>query len=713
MNIIDLGKLRFHFAGQFDAGANYEYNDIVKYGGNVYCYIYALKEPGHLPTDTKYWDLMVEGIDFQGVFSPTTAYKVGQGIAYGGKVYIAIADSQGQIPPNAAFWSQFVDGVQYEGVWSNLTAYQKNDMVKYGACMYIAKVDNTNANPVDPTKWDKMVDGISAQSVWNSATAYVPNDVVAYGANLYRALVNNTNIVPGSDPAKWDLYIGGASYKGVYSAAAVYLCGEIVAYGANLYRVKTTVQSVTAGVLPTDNTKYDLFLSGVTFSGVWSSANAYTIGSLVSYGANLYRAKADSPIATLPTDTSKWDLLNTGFRNTGPWTTAATYLLNDVVSYGGNTFICLVPHASAAFNADLAAAKWQKFNGGVRYRGTWATGVSYLKDDMLTDGISLFIVLNDYVSGATSAADIAGVNLQMTARGASGVPVFTLADKDKTITNDGVNLIWTPRDVFAGREIIDGVTLAPIVASMFSVFSRQGAYSSMATGNTSPAAPQLIPAGSQGATDAMQLLNIAMGDGYGASGSATQPWLMDDTGGMNRRLEYAAGLRLGHRRTFYSMNNPTSYPPIGIRIMPVRNNSAVSKNITLNFAHSAYSEGAALYVGTPTTGLYSAAAAVAWTVPYTYSGSIYETTGSTTITIPPNTTVLIMLANTMQYQTTNMFQDINYFYGLNTTFSDPAIQVDMRMLTMLAHARLPANYSYSSNEAHKVYNQCAKIYGDR
>ena len=36
--IIDLGKLRFHFAGEWSSGTTYEINDIVKYGGNVYVY---------------------------------------------------------------------------------------------------------------------------------------------------------------------------------------------------------------------------------------------------------------------------------------------------------------------------------------------------------------------------------------------------------------------------------------------------------------------------------------------------------------------------------------------------------------------------------------------------------------------------------------------------------------------------------------------------
>lgn len=60
--LIDLGKLRFHFAGDWASGTTYESNDIVKYGGNVYVYTYALKSAGTLPTDSSRWELMIEGL---------------------------------------------------------------------------------------------------------------------------------------------------------------------------------------------------------------------------------------------------------------------------------------------------------------------------------------------------------------------------------------------------------------------------------------------------------------------------------------------------------------------------------------------------------------------------------------------------------------------------------------------------------------------------
>ena len=86
--ILDLGKLRFHFAGVYDATTEYEMNDIVKYGGNVYVYSNVTRTTGNIPTDTAYWTLMVEGFKFRQVYDNATQYRVGDGVTHGGKVYI-------------------------------------------------------------------------------------------------------------------------------------------------------------------------------------------------------------------------------------------------------------------------------------------------------------------------------------------------------------------------------------------------------------------------------------------------------------------------------------------------------------------------------------------------------------------------------------------------------------------------------------------------
>lgn len=160
--LIDLGKLRFYFAGTWNSSQEYELNDIVKYGGNVYAYTHALATTGNLPTNTTYWKLMVSGIDFKGVYSSGTAYKIGEAVSHGASVYIATANTTGNTPPNALYWEKIAEGIQYEGTWSSSAQYQKNDIVHYGGSAFIALADNTNQTPnysSNTAYWAKLVDG--------------------------------------------------------------------------------------------------------------------------------------------------------------------------------------------------------------------------------------------------------------------------------------------------------------------------------------------------------------------------------------------------------------------------------------------------------------------------------------------------------------------------------------------------------------------------
>jgi hypothetical protein len=460
--LIDLGKLRFHFAGDWANGTQYESNDIVKYGGNVYVYTYALKSAGVLPTDTSRWALMIEGFNFLGVFSTATNYKIGDTVAHGGVVYVAILDSFNTTPPNATYWSRFLDGIQYEGGHSSVASYQKNDIVTYGGSVYIAKQDTTNTLPTNTTFWDKFVEGVSPEGVYNEATNYVPNDLVAYGANIYRAKVETVNNPPSNttywelyvggikflgeysgiteyyvndlvsygniiyrarqtttgnlptDNTKWELLVGGTSYKGLYNNATTYYNGDIVNYGGNVY----IANGLTVGNLPTNTANWSPYVSGFSYKGAWSSSTVYYISDAVTYGGSLYSAIVDNTNIN-PTDPTKWSKLAAGIKSRGPWTTATEYATEEVVTYGGNTFISLLPHASNDFNADLAAAKWEKFNSGIRWRGVWDSATQYYKDDIVKAGSSSFIANFDVIGGANPASSVlaAWANLATGAEG--------------------------------------------------------------------------------------------------------------------------------------------------------------------------------------------------------------------------------------------------------------------------------------------------------
>ena len=157
--IIDLGKLRFYFAGTWSGSTEYELNDIVRYGGNVYVYTNAVATTANLPTNATYWTLVLEGISFKGVYASGTSYKIRETVTHGAIMYQCIADTVGNTPPNATYWTKIGDGIQYEGAYSASVNYQKNDIVTYGGSVYIALSDFINFIPTNTSYWAKLVDG--------------------------------------------------------------------------------------------------------------------------------------------------------------------------------------------------------------------------------------------------------------------------------------------------------------------------------------------------------------------------------------------------------------------------------------------------------------------------------------------------------------------------------------------------------------------------
>jgi hypothetical protein len=389
--IIDLGKLRFHFAGDWSVSTTYEVNDIVKYGGNVYVYSNVARTAGNLPTDPAYWALMVEGFKFRETWDTAVQYRIGDGVAHGGVVYIAIADSQGQVPPNGSYWSQFADGIQWEGDFDPTGAYQANDVVKYGAQVYIAKQDTTGNLPTQATYWDQFVSGISAEGVYNAVQSYVPGDLVAYGANIYRCTAEST------------------------------------------------------GNLPTDSTYFELYNVGIDYQGEWQTINTYKIGQTVRYGGNTYRARSDNAALAPDLNPGTWELIQTGVNLRGEWQTATYYAINDLVNHGGNTYQCLISHTGGSFNSDLAGPppKWQKFNSGVRYMGSWSAGTTYLKDDIVSESVSTYIATQDHVAGSDFFIDNGNGLWTSFVVGASYVLPSTIGQAGKYLqTPDGVNYSW-------------------------------------------------------------------------------------------------------------------------------------------------------------------------------------------------------------------------------------------------------------------------------
>jgi hypothetical protein len=107
--IIDLGKLRLSFQGIWSSSTVYEYNDVVKYGGNLYVYINPVNTSANLTTNTLFWALLLEGVNVRGVYAGGTTYAIGEGVVYNEKLYISTANSNtGNTPAQtSAFWALY------------------------------------------------------------------------------------------------------------------------------------------------------------------------------------------------------------------------------------------------------------------------------------------------------------------------------------------------------------------------------------------------------------------------------------------------------------------------------------------------------------------------------------------------------------------------------------------------------------------------------
>jgi len=223
---------------------------------------------------------------------------------------------------------------------------------------------------------------------------------------------------------------------------------------------------------------------------------------------------------------------------------------------------------------------------------------------------------------------------------------------------------------------------------------------------------------------ATQFLNMLTGDGMGQDGSSELILGNRSQNTTGRTLQFSNGNRLGHDFHLHYQRNNQSYPGYTFACMPIRNIGNSSINIpvysyTSNYWSAGY-EGRNLFYFRPTEAnwgkKYSEVTAIEGinVSQSGYSSSNTQQSQSGTVTVPPNTTVLVCQTSSHWYYTTYQYNDLNYFYSLSSTFSNANIICDMRMLSALHKSRFNMAYAGSvANIGNKIWNVCGKDFGDR
>lgn len=102
----------FTLKGNYSSTVAYEFQNMVKYNGDLYLCI--KNATGKVPTDTTYWQKISTKGDkgdvglnthLKGVYSATATYAIGDAVTYNGYIYYCLkATTAGIAPTNAEYW---------------------------------------------------------------------------------------------------------------------------------------------------------------------------------------------------------------------------------------------------------------------------------------------------------------------------------------------------------------------------------------------------------------------------------------------------------------------------------------------------------------------------------------------------------------------------------------------------------------------------------
>ena len=319
-----LGRLKFHFKGDWVTGTAYIKDDVVRYGGNSFVAMANHTGSSAFETDltaTK-WKKMVAGQEWKGAWAGSTNYKVDDVVQWGGSTFVCNTAhaSQTDLYDDTSKWTSFVPGFKWTGTYASATAYKVNDLAKYGANVYICTVEHTAASTIDNTKFTLFVSGLEFEDSYASGTAYQAGDIVTYGGYNYVAEQQSTGQTPYNNASYWTVLTTGFKMQGTYAGGTAYKTGDVVKYGGHTYVAK---QDAT-GVVPTTTATWDLLNEGFNWRNNWTDGTAYAPGDTIGYGSSSYRCKLAHTATAVVGDALRpdydtggvyWDLLAEGDSN--------------------------------------------------------------------------------------------------------------------------------------------------------------------------------------------------------------------------------------------------------------------------------------------------------------------------------------------------------------------------------------------------------------
>ena len=299
-NLVSEGQT---WKGEWTVSTNYVYGDIVSYGARVYIantiHTSAATATGSgdgLEADLSKWTPFAEGLDWKGDWVVATRYRINDFVKYGGASYVcntlhvSTSSLSAGLESDIAYWDILNQGIEYKGSWTPSTRYKLNDLVRYGAGVSICITAHTSGATFDANagNWTKFVEGFQYENDWSPVRTYQSGDVVRFGGNQYISKTTNTNSKPTVIANDWDLFTEGFRFIGDWnedSSNTHYKVGEVVRLGGFTYVCTTDHETAQQ---PPNAGYWKRLNEGFRWRGVWLDDQEYYEGDVVRYGDNSY-----------------------------------------------------------------------------------------------------------------------------------------------------------------------------------------------------------------------------------------------------------------------------------------------------------------------------------------------------------------------------------------------------------------------------------------
>lgn len=314
---------------------------------------------------------------WKGEWATATVYIKDDVIKYGGKTYMCVLGHTASSDFNTDLnliptrWNLMADGQRWRGDWASSTIYEKGDLVKYGGNVYLAITYHTSASVIssgleaDANKWELFAEGFDWKNDWTVATRYKVNDIVKYGGINYICITQHTSALSESqglenDQSKWQVFNTGIEFKGNWSNSTRYKLNDVVKFGAGTWICITYHTSTTT--FSADSAYWNQFIEGLEYESNWSGATAYQPGDIVKYGGNQYVSKTQNTNSNPVTGTSNWDLFSEGLDYKSNWDISTTYLIGEMVRVNGYNYVANLDSPSYSVTVTASSSVTDTFS---------------------------------------------------------------------------------------------------------------------------------------------------------------------------------------------------------------------------------------------------------------------------------------------------------------------------------------------------------------